>query len=200
MVAAFLLLNFKSLASNFPNPTLRSLRESVVAKAVGGVYLSSLVVLGSNIVLNSNRDDAEEKKLRSRIFSAIESNDKVLEIGIGTNGQSANSRYYPSEIELTGIDPFLDERLVAGTKNGSRKFTLVQGTVEALPFDNEMFDVVVSSLVFCTIKKPSVALQEIARVLKTNGIVINAYVCNETKKNDTMYTLIQKLTCGTRTG
>ena len=44
-----------------------------------------------------------------------------------------------------------------------------EAAAEALPFDDDTFDHVVSSLVFCSVTEPRQALAEIERVLRPGG-------------------------------
>jgi SAM-dependent methyltransferase len=80
---------------------------------------------------------------------------KVLEIGVGT-GQ--NLSLYPPSARVTGIEPEPIHKEVSMT-----------GTAEALPFADNEFDAVVSTLVFCSIPKFEQAFHETKRVLKPGG-------------------------------
>jgi ubiquinone/menaquinone biosynthesis C-methylase UbiE len=94
----------------------------------------------------------------------------VLEIGAGTG---ANLPFYPPETMVTAID-MRPVHLAAATKKANsvrRKVTFTAGCADAqdLPFSDNAFDVVVGTLVFCSIHQPSLALAEIARVLVPGG-------------------------------
>lgn len=97
----------------------------------------------------------------------------VLEIGAG-NG--LNFRFYrPEQVErVEAIEPdatmlrFARERLSLARV----PIELTQAPAEALPFDDETFDSVVTTLVFCSVADPVRGLQEIKRVLKPDGMLL----------------------------
>ena len=93
---------------------------------------------------------------------------RVLEIGVGTG---LSFRHYPPVEELVGIEP-AEQMLKRARKRAhelDREVTLVQAPAEALPFDDDSFDTVVSLAVLCTVADPKRALAEIRRVLRPNG-------------------------------
>jgi ubiquinone/menaquinone biosynthesis C-methylase UbiE len=94
---------------------------------------------------------------------------RVLELGAGTG---LNLPYYPDEIEELVLTepaapmlPKLERRLRKANRDGQ----VVVATAEELPFDNDSFDTVVSTLVLCTVDDPRSAIDEAARVLKPGG-------------------------------
>jgi ubiquinone/menaquinone biosynthesis C-methylase UbiE len=93
---------------------------------------------------------------------------RVLEIGIGTG---ANLPHYPTAACITGIDESPEMLEVAARRSAALngKASLGQVNAERLAFASGTFDVVVGSLVFCSIVEPLRALIEIRRVLHTPG-------------------------------
>ncbi len=94
----------------------------------------------------------------------------VLEVGVGGG---ANLPYYRRAEQVWAIEPD-PERAAAAERVGARAAVPVQvrtAAAEALPFDDAMFDHVVSSLVFCSVREPQEALAEIGRVLKPGGVL-----------------------------
>ena len=94
---------------------------------------------------------------------------QVLELGAGTG---LNLPYYPDAIaELTLTEraapmlPKLQRRLRKADRDGQA----VVATAEDLPFDDDSFDTVVSTLVLCTVDDPRRAIEETARVLRPGG-------------------------------
>jgi ubiquinone/menaquinone biosynthesis C-methylase UbiE len=90
---------------------------------------------------------------------------KVLEVGTGT-GLALPS--YPAGVEsITAID--IDADSLARARKRRPGAQLVLANVQELPFPDESFDCVISSLVFCSVEEPARGLAEIHRVLKVQG-------------------------------
>ncbi|MBI2912406.1 MAG: class I SAM-dependent methyltransferase [Chloroflexi bacterium] len=90
----------------------------------------------------------------------------VLEIGCGPG---FNFRYYGdgvTELIATDPDPFMLERARKRAAEVERAIRIEQARAEELPFEDSVFDTVVSTLNFCTIADPAKALTEVKRVLK----------------------------------
>jgi ubiquinone/menaquinone biosynthesis C-methylase UbiE len=88
----------------------------------------------------------------------------TLEVGCGTG---RNLPLYPDDIQVVGIDPDLGALLSA--RRRAPRALLVVARVEALPFRQQSFPVVVSGLVFCSVQDPDKGLMEIRRVLEPSG-------------------------------
>lgn len=93
---------------------------------------------------------------------------RVLEVGIGTG---LNLPHYPAATPLIGIDPDRATLRRAQVRGQGRRGAVgfYEARAEELPFTDESFDVVVGTLVFCTIGDPSQALGEARRVLAPGG-------------------------------
>jgi ubiquinone/menaquinone biosynthesis C-methylase UbiE len=74
---------------------------------------------------------------------------------------------YP-EAQLFGLDP-VPEMLAIARQRLPDKVELCEGWAEALPFEDQQFDVVVSANVFHYLRQPVVALREMSRVLRPGG-------------------------------
>ncbi len=100
---------------------------------------------------------------------------KLVDIGCGS-GQLAIliSQKYPG-LEVKGLDVNLD-MIETAVKNRERasagNITFVLGDVQNLPFENEYFDVVVSSLSLHHWENAGKAFDEIQRVLKPGGSLL----------------------------
>lgn len=93
----------------------------------------------------------------------------VLEIGAGTG---LNLRHYPEGLEELVLvepgEPMADRIDLSRVPNGVPT-RVVRAPAEHLPFADESFDTVVSTLVLCTVSNPARAVAEVARVLKPGG-------------------------------
>lgn len=88
---------------------------------------------------------------------------RVLEVGCGTG---RNLPLYPAT-DPVGVDP--NPSALARARRRAPRARLVVGRVASLPFENDAFDTVVTSLVFCSVDDPLRGLAEIRRVLRTGG-------------------------------
>ncbi|MDA7978846.1 MAG: class I SAM-dependent methyltransferase [Pirellulales bacterium] len=94
---------------------------------------------------------------------------EILEIGVGTG---LNLPHYPTHVrKITTADPNpgMNKRLqrrIAETEINVDKRVI---SSEELPFDNETFDCVVSTLTLCSIPDREQAMGELFRVLRPSG-------------------------------
>lgn len=94
---------------------------------------------------------------------------RVLEVGAGTG---LNLALYPDALErlvLSEPDEPMARRLEVRSTCSAREVEVVRSGAEALPFPDGSFDVVVSTLVLCTVDDVPSALAEIRRVLVPGG-------------------------------
>ena len=97
----------------------------------------------------------------------------VLEVGIGSG---LNLAFYSSQVRrVYGVDPSVELQRVARRRMtaGSVPIDLFTQSAEAvLPLANASIDTAVMTWTLCSIANPSMALNEIKRVLKPNGRLI----------------------------
>lgn len=96
-------------------------------------------------------------------------NGRVLELGAGTG---LNLPYYPDgldELVLTEPAAPMVSRLERRADRDGRSCRVVEASAESLPFEDDSFDTVVSTLVLCTVDDPRRAIDETARVLRPGG-------------------------------
>ncbi len=96
----------------------------------------------------------------------------VLEIGGGTG---ANLAYYGPQVTsltVTEPEPAMLRRLQKRVSEKAPGTKVVRAAAEQLPFEDDSFDTVVSTLVLCGVGDQQQALAEIRRVLKPGGRLI----------------------------
>lgn len=107
-------------------------------------------------------------KQRAKIVPQAEG--RVLELGIG---MGLNLGFYdPSKVTgVIGVDPAPELRAAAqaAPRPPGLEVQVVDGTAEALPFENASFDTVVCTFTLCSVHTPAAALAEARRVLKPAG-------------------------------
>lgn len=97
---------------------------------------------------------------------------KVLEIGVGT-GRIALPLIRQHRYRYTGIDLSRNMVDVLRAKVSSEQISLVQGDVARLPFLAGTFDAVVAVHIFHLISGWQQAMDEVARVLRTGGVLLH---------------------------
>jgi ubiquinone/menaquinone biosynthesis C-methylase UbiE len=112
------------------------------------------------------------REWRGELLGSLEG--RVLEIGAGTG---ANLPFYPPTLErlvVTDPDEHMLKRLAdARAGSGPRRAPeIVQAPADALPFADRAFDVVVSTLVLCSVPDVDRTLAEIRRVLVPGGRLV----------------------------
>jgi len=110
------------------------------------------------------------RKWRALLWSKVEGT-HILEVGVGTG---KNFPFYPSDIEITAID-FSGGMLKYAKDRASKqnvKVSLQQMDVQTLEFEDNTFDTVVASFVFCSVPDPVRGLMEVERVCKPGGKVV----------------------------
>jgi len=109
-------------------------------------------------------------ELRERALG--EATGDVLEIGGGTG---SNLRFYgPAVTSLTIAEPEAPmlKRLEKKVREQGSPAKVVRAAAENLPFADDSFDTVVSTLVLCGVEDQRQALREIRRVLRPGGRLV----------------------------
>jgi ubiquinone/menaquinone biosynthesis C-methylase UbiE len=99
---------------------------------------------------------------------------RVLDVGIGSG---LNLPFYGASVtHVWGIDPSPELLEMARRKVSGLRYSvdLVCESAEKIPLDDRIVDTVVLTWALCTIPNPSLALAEMRRVLKPEGMVIFA--------------------------
>lgn len=110
---------------------------------------------------------AEERRL-----AVADARGRVLELGAGT-GRNV-PLYGPQVTHLTLSEPEepMARRLRARAGSTPMATEIVECAAEALPFADDAFDTVVSTLVLCTVTDVDLTLAEIRRVLAPGGRLV----------------------------
>lgn len=110
------------------------------------------------------------RPFRARVAGAAEG--RALEIGIGSG---LNLPFYGAAVrEVVGVDPSaaLLERARRAAAGAPVPVELVEGSAEALAFEDGRFDTVVTTWSLCTIADAGRALAEARRVLRPGGSLL----------------------------
>ncbi|XP_066319486.1 uncharacterized protein [Miscanthus floridulus] len=121
--------------------------------------------------------EAEIAGYKAKLFSQLSPAGKnILELGVGTG---PNFKYYASEdgVNVIGVDPnkhMENYARTAAVSAGlpSSSFTFRRGVAEALPAEDNSMDAVIGTLVLCSVNNIDMALREIKRVLKPDGLYV----------------------------
>ncbi len=96
---------------------------------------------------------------------------RTLEVGVGTG---RNLDLYPPAVELVGID--VSRQMLSRARRVAdgldRKIVLELADVQALPFEDDAFDTVTATCVFCSVADPVAGLREVGRVVRGDGRVL----------------------------
>jgi SAM-dependent methyltransferase len=103
---------------------------------------------------------------KQRVFARLPP--EVVELGPGVG---ANFRYFPAGTRLIAIEPnpAMHARLRAGAARHKIELELHGVAGEQLDLPDASADMVVSSLVLCTVRDPAAVLAEIQRLLRPGG-------------------------------
>ena len=108
-------------------------------------------------------------KWRTELIEKIEGRE-VLEVGVGTG---KNLLYYPETLNITGID--FSKNMLEKARNkvkDIKNIKLIEMDAQDMEFEDNTFDTVITSCVFCSVPDPVKGLEEIRRVCKNNGKII----------------------------
>jgi ubiquinone/menaquinone biosynthesis C-methylase UbiE len=117
--------------------------------------------------MSRKTEEAGLRALRRGLLA--EASGSVLEVGAGTG---ANLAHYNGKVEslvFTEPEPAMIRRLQKKAREEAPLAKILRAPAEDLPFENDTFDTVVSTLVLCGVDDQARALREIKRVLRPGG-------------------------------
>ena len=169
------------------------MRIRIVVAAVAGIVTAALAVLshrgaafgrrlpGGIVMNNVAAYDVMTRLLLGPLYRSIASDvaavaspeARVLDVGCGS-GTLATRLARDHGLDVTGVDldPVMVERATANAfrkDETGRRPSFVVGDVAALPFPDDSFDLVVSTLSMHHWDDPAAGLADIARVLRPGG-------------------------------
>lgn len=104
-------------------------------------------------------------------FSNVKSGDAVLDVGCGTGVVAITAARLGASVSALDLSPVLLERAQKNVALANVDVVLQEGDVEALPYPDHSFDVVLSQFGHMFAPRPAVAIQEMLRVLKPGGTI-----------------------------
>ena len=114
-------------------------------------------------------NDKLYRDIKRELFSDIHGT--VVEIGPGTG---INFLYLPKNIEWIGIEPndAFHESVIAAAKKQKIPSRMLNTSAESTSLADESADVVISTLVLCSVPDQESVLAEAKRILKKNGKLV----------------------------
>jgi len=113
------------------------------------------------------------QKVNDRIRQLKSNNDQLrfLEAGVGSG---KNIEYYPDDIEIYAIDfsPRMIKEAEKKADKYNKRVNLLEMDIQNLKFEDNYFDLIVTSCVFCSVPDPVKGLKELKRVLKADGRIL----------------------------
>lgn len=96
---------------------------------------------------------------------------RLLEAGVGTG---KNIKYYPEDIEAFAVDfsPKMIKEAAKKAEKNNKEVNLLEMDIQKLNFEDNHFDLIVTSCVFCSVPDPVQGLKELKRVLKKDGRIL----------------------------
>jgi ubiquinone/menaquinone biosynthesis C-methylase UbiE len=111
------------------------------------------------------QDNWDNKLFRDRVIEHINSNSRILDLGAGA-GIIEHCNFKGLAASVCGVD--LDNRVLKNPYLDDAKL----GSAEAIPYDDQAFDIVICNNVLEHLSNPAVVFKEVSRVLKKGGFFI----------------------------
>ena len=102
-------------------------------------------------------------------FAQVAAGQKVLDLACGTGVVAVTAARRGAEVSALDLSPALLERARNNADTAELEIDFREGDIEALPYPDASFDVVLSQFGHIFAPRPAVAVQEMLRVLKAGG-------------------------------
>ncbi len=122
----------------------------------------------SNIYSDNINYDEQSNNLFYQNIDFSLTDKKILDIGCGDGTDLSNFKKQGAIIY--GVDP--SKEFIDSAKKNNPTGIIKQGVAEKIPFNNDMFDVVVSKWALQTSDNVPESLSEMGRVLKKDGMLV----------------------------
>ncbi len=104
-------------------------------------------------------------------FANVQSGQRVLDVACGTGVVAVTAARIGARVRALDLTPELLARAKENAALAEVEIDFVEGDAEALPFDDNEFDVVLSQFGHIFAPRPAVVLGEMLRVLKPGGTI-----------------------------
>ena len=118
----------------------------------------------------SSSEDKWLRESRAALLAAAEGD--VVEVGTGTGLNLPHYGPGVASLTLTEMSPYMIESLDDALRKHGRNAKVVRAPAESLPLPDDCADVVVCTLVLCSVDEPQQALAEMRRVLRPGGTLL----------------------------
>lgn len=102
-------------------------------------------------------------------FVAVRRDELLLDVGCGTGPVAVTAARAGARVRALDLSPVLLEHARRNASTAAVEIEFKEGDVEALPYPDATFDVVVSQFGHMFAPRPEIATQEMLRVLKPGG-------------------------------
>jgi len=143
------------------------MRRSMARRSLAAMSLGKTIFAASYDRMSRKNEQAGLHALRESLLA--DAAGRVLEIGAGTG---ANLPLYNGNVEalvVTEPEPAMIRRLQRTAREHAPLAKVLRAPAEDLPFEDDSFDTVVSTLVLCGVDDQPRALREARRILRPGG-------------------------------
>lgn len=114
-------------------------------------------------------ESEEVRTFKTDLFANVNEGDRVVEIGVGSG---PNLSYYGKKADVVlAVEPnrSFDVYARSAAASTGTHLEIVPGRAEEIPLDDASVDVVVGTMVLCSVKEVQRSLREVHRVLRPGG-------------------------------